>query len=157
MPQVNNFCEYDAFISSTEYNGKVFLHPWKKSERTADWFEARGYCAKHCAELVTIQSAAENTHFLNFMRSINLYDAVWLGAEIDNPLTNFTTWSNGENATYLSKAPGEYNESGHTCINAAYVTSQNLWYNYYCTYTNYLVACQRSVKWSICGRDEKIC
>lgn len=150
MPQVNNFCEYDAFIASTPYNDKVFLHPWKKTERTADWFEARGYCAKNCAELVTIQSSAENIHFLNFMRSINLSDAVWLGAEIENT-TEITAWSNGEVANFFNKAPGEYNENGRTCLNAAYVTSQNLWYNYYCTYANYLVACQRPASWKICG------
>lgn len=51
------------------------------------------------------------------MRSINLYDAVRVGAEIDN-LLDFTAWSNGENATYSNKAAGEYNKGGHTCINA---------------------------------------
>lgn len=149
MPQANQLCEYDAFIASTPYNDKVFLHPWKKTERNADWYEARGYCAKHCAELVTIQSSEENDHFLNFMRSINLNDAVWLGAEIEDK-AEFSVWSNGEKATYWNKASGEYNEIGRTCLNAAYATSQNLWYNYYCTYPSYLVACQRPASWTIC-------
>lgn len=151
MPQISENCEYDAFISSTPFNGKVFLHPWKKTERTADWFETRGYCAKHCAELVTIRSAEENVHFLSFMRSISLTDAVWLGAEVENR-TEFASWSNGENVTYSNKAPGEYNEDGRTCLNAAYVTSQNLWYNYYCYHPNYLIACQRPANWTICTR-----
>lgn len=150
MPQRNDFCEYDAFVSSTPFKGKVFLHPWKKTERIADWFEARGYCAKHCAELVTISSEEENVHFLNFMRSVNLNDAVWLGAEVENN-ADFKAWSNGQNVTYTNKAAGEYNEPGRVCVNAAWSTSQNFWYTYYCTYPNYLVACQREASWTVCG------
>lgn len=47
IPPINEFCEYDAFIASTPYNDKVFLHPWKRTKRNGDWFEARGYCAKN--------------------------------------------------------------------------------------------------------------
>ncbi len=150
MPPINQFCEYDAFVSSTPFKDKVFLHPWKKSERNADWFEARGYCAKHCAELVTIQSAEENAHFLKFMQSILLNDFVWIGAEIENRAP-FTKWSNGENATYVSQAPGEYNEDGRTCANAYIVGDKYYWYNYYCYYPSYFVACQRPASWTICG------
>lgn len=149
MPTVKRNCDYDPFISSTPFDGKVFLHPWKKSERKADWFEARGYCAANCAELVTIQSAAENEFFLNFMRSVNLDDAVWLGAEVEERV-EFSYWSNGLAATYHNKQPSEYDQTGHTCVNAAYLTNINTWWNYYCTVTNYLVACQRPASWSIC-------
>lgn len=148
MPQKSKNCDFDAFISSTPYEGKVFLHPWKRSERTGDWFEARGYCAKHCAELVTIQSEKENDHFLKFMRSVNAHDAVWLGAQIVNG-TDFTVWSDGKLARYSNLAPGERNKRGRTCANAAFRATDNFWYNYYCTHASYLVACQRSESWKI--------
>lgn len=149
MPTVKTNCDFDAFISSTPYNGKVFLHPWKKDERKGDWYEARGYCAANCAEIVTIQSAAENEFFLNFMREVGLDTAVWLGAEIEDR-AEFTVWSNNLTAKYHNKQPLEYDQFGHTCLNAALLTDFNTWWNYPCTLANYLVACQRSATWKIC-------
>lgn len=149
MPAVNQFCEYDAFVASDPYNGKVFLQPWESSERLGDWYEARGYCAKHCAELVTIHSATENAFFFDFMRQVNFYTWVWMGAEIES-LAAFTTWSNGEPNDYSAMAPGEPNEPGHTCLNGG-PNIYNYWYNDYCYDTNALIACQRPANWTTCG------
>ncbi len=148
-PKQKQFCDYDAFSSSQPYNGKVFLHPWKKVERQADWWEARGYCAAHCAELVTINSAEENAFFLDFMRNVGITQGVWIGAEVTNKV-EFDNWSNGSPAPYHNKAVGEYDQDGYSCINAAYIVSQNFWYNYLCDYTGYFVACQRPADWTPC-------
>lgn len=151
MPQQKKFCDYDAFISSQPINDKVFLHPWKKTERRADWYEARGYCASHCAEIVRINSVDENDQFLAFMRDIGMTaPGVWLGAEVDNKVP-FTNWANGDLSVYNNKASGEYNNAGHTCVSANRgLTTLNLWYNDVCTGDNFYIACQRPANWTLC-------
>lgn len=99
--------------------------------------------------MVTIDSEEENTFFLDFMRQVGITQAVWIGAEVTNKV-EFTNWSNGALAAYHNKAPGEYDQDGYTCSNAAYDTNQNFWYNYYCNNADYYVACQRPASWSLC-------
>lgn len=110
QPYKTNYCASDAFVSSLPINGKNFLAPWKKSDRSnVDWYEASGYCAAHCAEMVTIQSAEEHEVFTNFTNSF-YYRNVWGGAQIAND-TAFAHWINGADATYQPMQPtnGEYN------------------------------------------------
>lgn len=154
MPQQNQFCATDAFISSTAINNKVYLHPYKKAERKGDWFEARGYCAANCAEIATIDSSAENDLLNGFLLSIDFNDFAWIGGE-SYSLNDFTTWTNGQSSTsYSNKAPGEYNDVGVINWTCANVYTTKLWYNYLCNYPSYLIVCQRPASWTICSNGE---
>lgn len=151
MPKGKQFCDYDAFTSSLSINGKVFLHPYRKDERRGDWHEAVGYCARHCAEIVVINSVEENDLFLAFMRSLGMTaPGVWLGAVVNDKVP-FPNWYNGAPAIYNNKAAGEYNNAGHTCVSANRgLTPLNLWYNDNCLGDTFYIACQRSDKWVPC-------
>lgn len=146
LPARSKVCKYDAFMSSTPYNGKVFLFPWETTDRKGDWLKNYGFCAAHCAEMVTISSAAENSFFLNFMRRSELTDAVWLGAQVKNQ--TLSGWTDGQSLVYENKATGEYNDDGLTCLTAAYGVTNDKWYNYFCDYNSYFVACQRGASWT---------
>ncbi len=144
--RTNCFVNDDPFISSERHENKVFLHPWKQDEKKGDWYYNRAYCAQHCAEMVTIHSAAENEFFLNFMRSVGMeHPGTWLGAQIRNKRDIFK-WYNGLEMTYCPKAPGEFNEEGLTCLDVGFFNTETDWRNYYCTggLSNlHVVACQR--------------
>jgi len=148
-PKPKVFCDNDVFISSTTINNKVFLVPGNVKDRQSDWFGTRSYCAQHCAEAVTIHSAAENDFFINFI-NINGGTQTWIGAQVVN---GNITWSNGEvvdfsnpiTAAEFSAAKEPINE----CIHAYTVNSK--WYAYEtCTYNLFYVACQRSATWVPC-------
>jgi len=149
LPAKSKICEYDAFHASTAYGSKVFLFPWETADQRGSWLRNRGYCAAHCAEMVTIHSQAENQFFLDFMRSTVFDDsglnaanvAIWLGAQIENK--TFNGWTNGEINDYNNPKSTEYNEDGLTCLTAAWSIDNNYWYNYFCDWNNYFVACQR--------------
>lgn len=148
-PKSKEFCKRDAFVSSEPFGDKVFLHPYKRSEQKADWFEARAYCASNCAEMVTLHSTEESEFFLQFIRSsVQLNDRIWLGAEIVGQ--TFASWSNGEPADFHKKAPSEWTNAKNQCLNIAYVIETNLWYSYNCDQATYFVACQRRADWTAC-------
>ncbi len=145
---MNEDCPDEAFIVSYPFQDKVFLHPWKTSDRRGDWFNNRAYCARHCAEMVTIHSEEEQKFFFDFMRSVGMtHPGAWLGAQIDDR-KDFRRWYNGVEAShYIPVAPGEYNEGGLTCLDIGWDESVAFWRNYYCTgaVSNiHFVACQRA-------------
>ncbi len=77
--------------------------------------------------------------------------AIWLGAQVKNK--TFTGWTNGEPNDFnpVAAAP-EYNEDGMSCLNANWGSIANdNWYNYYCDWNDYNVACQRPADWVING------
>ncbi|KAJ6639888.1 hypothetical protein Bhyg_12634 [Pseudolycoriella hygida] len=148
QPKQRQFCEYDAFISSKPVNGKVYLHPWATADRRRDWYEARGYCAKHCAEMATVMSDEENKYLSQFMIEIGYGTDVWLGAEVMDR-TKFSTWNNGDDATkYHPVKPGEYDQAGHKCASNWYL-HQTGFCNDVCI-GHRLVVCQRKADWTIC-------
>lgn len=140
LPETAEQCDYDAFVHSPSINGKQFLYPWEKSDRIGDWLKAKGFCAAHCAEMVTIHSAAENKFFVDFMNSLGATgDYIWLGAETHRK--KFTGWSNGEKGDYDNLASDSNDEAGITCLTAH---SRNDWYNKSCLLSTVYVACQRA-------------
>jgi len=150
LPAVSKVCNYDAFVASTKFNNKVFLFPWETDNQRGNWLKAWGYCAAHCAEMVTIHSEEENKFFLDFMRNVGFDDkgengnkvSIWLGAQVHNK--TFTNWSNGEKGDFNPAAIGEYNEDGLTCLTAAFKITNDFWYNYFCDRNSNFIACQRS-------------
>lgn len=144
---MNQNCSEDSFISSTPYGKKVFLHPWKTDERKGDWYYNRDYCAKNCAEMVTIDSAEENTFFHEFIRHVGMkHPGAWLGAQIKDRQEISRWYNDKEMGSYCPKAPGEYNEPGLTCLDVGWNEGQTWWRNWHCTgaYSDiHFVACQR--------------
>lgn len=148
MSQKKRYCDHDAFLSSKPINNKVFLAPYKSAERIGDWYENSGYCAAHCAEMVTIQSAEENTHLVNFMRSTGMKKGVWLGATIFNK-QDFTHWYSGAPVTYTHpKDVNEYNEEDLTPLLTGF-GNKSLWGNWYFTEPGISIACQRPAEWRL--------
>lgn len=148
-PEVNQFCERDAFISSAPINGKVFLLPWDPALRSGSWYQSRGFCAANCASMVTIESDAEFTWFRDFLNPINK-NAAWLGGQVVG--NAFTTWYNGVPATYLPKGSGEFNQApllAPSCL-SYWDTNNNLFYDNTCVDSEQIV-CQRPANWTICG------
>lgn len=140
-------CDEDVFISSLPFEGKVFLHPWNIHERRGDWYHNRAYCAKHCAEMVIIYSAQENTFFHDFLSAVGIrYPGAWLGAQLENK--DFCRWYNGERRNnYCPMAQGNYNEQYLTCLVAgAGYEGQTSYRNSNCTGPDselLYIACQR--------------
>jgi len=135
---------FDPFISSTEHESKFYLHPWKTDERKGDWYHNRAYCAKHCAEMVTIHSEEQNTFFHTFIRNVGMvHPGAWLGAQSVNK-ADISHWYNGERMGYCPKAPGEYNEPGLTCLDVGWENNKNWWRNFYCNDNRHLIVCQRN-------------
>lgn len=152
-PPTAQFCDSDVFVSSTVINNKVFLLPGKQADRVADWYQARQYCAQHCAEIVTINSDAEFTLANNFISSnfdltgVVYTNSYWLGAQVLNG--NLSTWSNGQNATYQPKGnAGEFSVNALYCLHV-YVPSQLTFWTNPCN-DRIAVVCQRPTGWTPC-------
>ncbi|KAJ6640872.1 hypothetical protein Bhyg_05805, partial [Pseudolycoriella hygida] len=146
-PSTSQSCPQDAFIPSKPINGKVYLFPSLAADRRLDWYDTRGYCAKHCAEMATVLSEDENTRLLEFIKEIGFGTDIWLGAEINNR-EKFTTWNNGEPATYQPQKIGEYDQLGHTCA-SNWDINQRGFCNDLCMVKR-LAVCQRNANWKVC-------
>lgn len=147
-PERKEFCDYDAFISSTPFNGKVFLIPANINERQSDWYGARNYCAEHCADSVTIHSEEENNFLHKFLQILNTFDGqTWIGGQV---VQSVGTWSNGEPFNYsnpISAADFQNTkEPSENCIHTYTVNSK--WYAYMnCQVRTNNIACQRDASW----------
>lgn len=140
-------CHHDAFIASDVYEGKEFLFPWKTSERKGDWNYNRGYCAQHCAQMVTLRNQNEHMFFYNFMvQNGMLHPGAWLGAQVNQK--QLLRWYNSDELIeYNPVAPGEYDQTGLTCLDIGWDNGQSWWRNYHCAGALsdlHFIACQRS-------------
>lgn len=86
------------------------------------------YCAKHCTEMVTIDSEEENSFFHEFMRNVGMkHPGAWLGARIDKK-REIRSWYNGKKVKYQPKTPAEYSEPG---VTVAWQPNKDWWRKYF--------------------------
>jgi GEVED domain/Secretion system C-terminal sorting domain/Lectin C-type domain/HYR domain len=112
---------YPGFTFLGDFNGSRYY----VSNNGGSWNQANSNAQGIGGELITINSAAENTQVKNWLNSTAVY---WTGYN-DALVEGSFVWSSGSSSSYTNWAAGEPNNSGGYQDFAVLNASSGLWYD----------------------------
>ena len=106
-------------------------------------------CQGNNSTLVTLQTKEEQDSFVEFFKSKQISNEVWIGLEFKK-IHNRYEWLNGEEALSTNWAPGSPKQKEYLCVqfDLSDESFSGKWSDVECTKLN-LVVCQKTQEWTL--------